>query len=207
MEPVKILYGSQNFGYDTPNSDTDWMYIHIPTYKDILLNKEIAGDTIEKDFIVKNKDIRSFRKLLIKSNFQDLQILFSKVTFNIDIIKWFIDNRYDLLYINLNKMYESNKGFVIQELNNYEQTKEIKHYLRALSTLGLLKKIKDKNIQDFCDPSLRQIRFDNKPTLSIDAIKEEINELEPYFVSDLNEKLIDEVDHQIILILKKYLSK
>ena len=46
---MKLLYGSQDFGYDTPQSDKDWLEFVYPTWKDVLANNMISKECKNED--------------------------------------------------------------------------------------------------------------------------------------------------------------
>ena len=60
MNKIIMLYGSQNFGYDTELSDKDYLQFILPTWDNIVNNKLISYETKSNidNGIIKVKDIR-----------------------------------------------------------------------------------------------------------------------------------------------------
>ena len=56
---VITLYGSQNYGLDTPDSDLDYKAIVIPSIDDVVLNRNPASTSYEfEGGLIDVKDIR-----------------------------------------------------------------------------------------------------------------------------------------------------
>lgn len=107
---MRILYGSQNFGYDIENSDRDYAEIVIPKWQDLfdkkLLNKTICN---EDGSTLKQIDIRTLPQLFSGQNLADLQLLYSKEYVDIGIFKWFVDRKERIIKSNLYQFYVSNR--------------------------------------------------------------------------------------------------
>lgn len=76
------LYGSQNYGIDTAASDYDFYAIILPTKDDVLsLNKTVKEIIVDKDNIghINVVDLLSYRKGLLTSVLNYIEILFSKI--------------------------------------------------------------------------------------------------------------------------------
>ena len=204
MKIAKILYGSQNFGYNIDSSDEDWMYIHVPSLEDIVINKEYRKEkTEENGTVIKHKDIRYLIHALDKGNFNDLQILFSKKSIDNDILDWFIKNRYELLSTNLKRMYSSNKGYILSCIQKYNSTKDYKDYIRALCFYQLLIKVKSKQEFNFCNNELKTLREKQEIFIAPKDIISSVELLEHDFNKPLNENLMEEVKNQIGKIIIK----
>ena len=73
-----FLYGSQNYGLATEDSDVDSIAIVIPTIEDIILRKPICKEIIfENKEHCNIKDIREVVKEWKKQSLQALEILFT----------------------------------------------------------------------------------------------------------------------------------
>jgi predicted nucleotidyltransferase len=73
-----FVYGSQNYGINTPNSDVDTLAILLPSLEDLCLK-----DAVTRTIILSNgeecvvKDIREYAKMVKKQNINFLEILFT----------------------------------------------------------------------------------------------------------------------------------
>ena len=72
------LYGSQNYGLDTEESDVDTRCIIVPTLEDIALIRPMVSKTVEvEDGMMDVKDFRLFLENLKKMNPNSLEVLFT----------------------------------------------------------------------------------------------------------------------------------
>ena len=134
---MKLLYGSQNFGYDTPESDKDWLEFVYPTWEDIVSNNMKNKERKNEDgSVTKVKDIRLIIKMVEKSNFNDLQVLYSQEMYGCEDLKWFIDNRDALVKHNLHQLFYTNKGYILSCLKSGTQ----KDLVRALAFTNMIVK-------------------------------------------------------------------
>lgn len=134
---MKLLYGSQNFGYDTPESDKDWLEFVYPTWEDIVSNNMKNKERKNEDgSVTKVKDIRLIIKMIEKSNFNDLQVLYSQEMYGCEDLKWFIDNRDALVKHNLHQLFYTNRGYILSCLKSGTQ----KDLVRALSFTSMILK-------------------------------------------------------------------
>lgn len=116
---MKLLYGSQNFGYDTPQSDKDWLAFVYPTWQDIINHTMISKEIKNKDgSITKVKDIRLIIKMIEKANFNDLQFLYAQESYACEDLKWFYANRNLLIRANLRQLFYTNKGYIMSCLKS-----------------------------------------------------------------------------------------
>ena len=116
---MKILYGSQNFGYDLPESDKDWMEIIFPTWDDIIHNKCVSITNTNPDGSqTKVRDIRKYVDYIKNGCISDFQTLWAKEYIGADDLKWFIDNRDRIIRYNLYKFYDCNMGCIHTMLKN-----------------------------------------------------------------------------------------
>jgi predicted nucleotidyltransferase len=73
-----FLYGSQNYGISTENSDVDTKAILIPTVQDLVLGKPISREVhLENGEHCEVKDIRELIRMFEKQNINFLEILFT----------------------------------------------------------------------------------------------------------------------------------
>ena len=79
LNPIyTALFGSQNYGLDTENSDIDIKVIVLPTLHDLALNKQPISQTFEgEDGLYDVKDIRLMFQNFKKQNINFLEILFT----------------------------------------------------------------------------------------------------------------------------------
>ena len=123
---MRILYGSQNFGYDIENSDRDYAEIVIPKWQDLfdkkLLNKTICN---EDGSTLKQIDIRTLPQLFSGQNLADLQLLYSKEYVDIGIFKWFVDRKERIIKNNLYQFYVSNRRSAEQYLSKEISPKNV----------------------------------------------------------------------------------
>ena len=116
---MKILYGSQNFGYDLPESDRDWMEVIFPTWDDIIHNRCVSATIKNTDGSqTKIRDIRKYVDYIKNGCISDFQTLWAKEYIDANDLKWFIDNRDRIVRYNLHKFYECNMGCIQTMLKN-----------------------------------------------------------------------------------------
>jgi predicted nucleotidyltransferase len=93
-----FVYGSQNYGINTPNSDVDTLAILLPSLEDLCLK-----DAVTRTITLSNgeecvvKDIREYAKMVKKQNINFLEILFTDYCwinprYNSLWRKYFVDN-------------------------------------------------------------------------------------------------------------------
>lgn len=74
------LYGSQNYGIDTPSSDVDVKAIYVPNSKEAILKQAWLSKTHEGSSFSGHceiKDIREMNKMFLKQNINFVEILFT----------------------------------------------------------------------------------------------------------------------------------
>lgn len=74
---LTAMVGSHNYNLDTEESDTDYKSIIIPTMDGIFSNKLMNKSTVSKDRDDAHIDIRTFRKELLSSSPNSIEMLFS----------------------------------------------------------------------------------------------------------------------------------
>ena len=91
-----MLYGSQNYGLDTPDSDIDTKTLLIPSPRDVILNtKMVSTDLQISDGGLSNvKDYRAMFQNYLKGNINFVETLFTKYAkVNLPLGMWFIELR------------------------------------------------------------------------------------------------------------------
>jgi predicted nucleotidyltransferase len=132
-ELAKILYGSQNYGLDTPSSDKDYTIIVMPTVEDVFDNKNLTGKG--------EMDYRDFFRLLLGGNPNMIELLTSKEMY-------FYDEKFEKFFLSL-KYYTDNfirsnwKTFTLALKGKVSYKKKItgKEYARFIHHYNLWKKI------------------------------------------------------------------
>lgn len=213
MKTIKMLYGSQNFGYNDENSDKDYLMFVIPSWHDILKNNMISKECKDKETnsIIKIKDIRLIPKMIEKANFNDLQFLYAQEQEGTDILKWFYLNKDLLMKANLRQCYYSNCGFILGQLRELTS----KNLIRAYTHYQLLKQLYEnkKKIKFFNN----KLQFDRKQIEKMNnkerenfknSILEEINSYRDFFdKQEKDTKLFTKIDKEIMAILQDCLRQ
>lgn len=141
---MKVLYGSQNFGYDSPTSDKDWVEFVYPTWDNILNNTLVNKELKNTDgSITKVKDIRLIPKMLMKLNFSDLQILYSVERYGCEDLQWLFDNRDRIVKHDLWQAFKTNSGMIKAQLKEDTNKSVIRAYAYTILLTRLI------NIDEF----------------------------------------------------------
>ena len=126
----EILYGSQNYGLNGPNSDKDYYEIVMPSFYDLYYQKE-ASDK-------KSWDIRKFTKLILDGNFNAIELLFS-------VDKYFYSQGFEFLWHYLRaissdivtrrskKFYYSIRGCFKASLDNADKADSVETYIKHMA--------------------------------------------------------------------------
>ena len=126
----EILYGSQNYGLNGPNSDKDYYEIVMPSFYDLYYQKE-ASDK-------KSWDIRKFTKLILDGNFNAIELLFS-------VDKYFYSQDFEFLWYYLRaissdivarrskKFYYSIRGCFKASLDNADKADSVETYIKHMA--------------------------------------------------------------------------
>lgn len=204
---MRLLYGSQNFGYSISTSDKDWFEFVYPTW-DNILNSTIP-DTEYKNAdgsITKVKDIRSLYKMILKSNFNDLQFMYSKEMHDCRDLEWFFKNRDRLVRFNLKQSFIANKGFILSCISEGSRVSMVK----ALCSLELLKRLLDLDCEfDLHVNGLYEYRLDESKSISKYDILCELDRLELMLdntIVTVDEEIISEMKQHIKYLLKEHLN-
>lgn len=117
-----FLYGSQNYGFATENSDIDSKLIYLPTFDEMCLNKNMLSKELHyEDEHIEIKDIRLFREMFMKQNINFVEILYTEYfilnsQYKDLFCKYFIDNREDIAHFNRGKTLKSVSGQLIHTI-------------------------------------------------------------------------------------------
>lgn len=135
---MKILFGSQNFGFDIEGSDKDYVQIVYPTVSDLCLPiPKSKEDKQEDGSIIKSIDIRKLPDLALKSNLDFIQLLYSTevVCDKGDPLRVYLEtNKEKISSINIPRLYKSVVGNVNSRMNK-GNTKDLVHCLFSLDLL------------------------------------------------------------------------
>ena len=116
-----FLYGSQNYGLDTPDSDVDTKAIVLPSIEDIALNKK----PISKEHYMNNgehtniTDFRLWMEQLRKQNINILESLFTGYCIinpeYQDIYKEMVSHREDIAHYDVERAVASAYGITLSK--------------------------------------------------------------------------------------------
>ena len=156
---MMILYGSQNFGYDTPESDKDWFQFLTPTVEDIVHFKQVSKEVeLEDGSHVKTRDIRYIYNIIEKGNVNDMQLFFSREIIDEEPwFKWFKDNRDRLAKANLKSAFSSNMGYVCACKRDIQKGVP-KGFVRAVATMNYIEQLLSPKPVTLYNESLRLLR-------------------------------------------------
>lgn len=207
-----FLYGSQNYGLATKDSDVDSIAILIPSVEDIILRKPVCHEVVFKNGEHCNvKDIREVVKEWKKQSLQALEILFTDY-FMVKpeyVSYWnnFLNIRNDIAHYDVERTFKSISGQAKQTyLRNPKDRKQIAntyrlyYFLRSyligcsyktcltsnsIATLGV--KTGKIPLNDFLNRDIADIVFNRFPKLKdtswkIKSIPEAGQKLDKYLV-------------------------
>lgn len=202
---MKILYGSQNFGYEIKESDKDWLSFVYPTWEDIVNNTMKSVEHQNEDgSVTKIKDIRLIIKMIEKCNFNDLQILYAQEYYHCADLSWFIEYRDVLVKHNLRQLYYSNRGYAISCLKKGTQ----KDLIRSIAFKNMIERAYSEEEFEMRDPSLAELRQKEKldPQMVNKIVFESFDKYE--LIADnqfVNIGLLGEAKKEVERLLKKNL--
>ena len=202
-----MLYGSQNFGYDTELSDKDYLQFILPTWDNIVNNKLISYETKSNidNGIIKVKDIRLIKSMISKANVNDLQFLFAQEQKNTEILNWFYSHKQELVRINLPYIFKSNQGYIISQLKDIS----CKSVSRAFATLNILKDIAEEKEVVFNKSINKKYIKENDIKIlekAAENIKYELNIIQDYFLNYKNTEKEQLLYNDIVKELKRILK-
>lgn len=131
-----FLYGSQNYGLATENSDVDSIAILIPSVEDIILRKPVCKEVVfENGEHCNVKDIREVVKEWKKQSIQALEILFTDyfIVKSEYVSYWnnFLNIRNDIAHYDVERTFKSISGQAKQTyLRSPEDKKQIANVYR-----------------------------------------------------------------------------
>lgn len=191
-----FLYGSQNYGLETPESDIDTKAIVLPSLKEVFLGKEMVSKTLDlpNNEKLDVKDIRLMFRSYLKQNVNFIETLFTDYfIINPSYEKIFnevLNNREDIAYYNpvsaLNcmlgmakeKFFALRKPFPskIEVLNTFGyDPKQLHHIIRLEELMGRYiqrdeeyKQILKSNKKDY----LKAVKAGFHPNDAVDEIAE-----------------------------------
>lgn len=212
---MKILYGSQNFGYNTPESDKDWFDILYPSWEDILYNRTMSKEEhCEDGTTIKVMDIRLVKNMLFKGMMASTQILFSVEQYDAEDLKWFIQHRQEIVRCNMFEAYRCNTGKTLSELNRdgYDNKCLLRAYITYNYLMGLLGtddvvlyNPKNLEVRHWIEGLDKHKKEEFKASLikGINNLKCDFNRFENIY----NKQLVDEMDKEIIRLLKIHMDR
>lgn len=113
---LKILYGSQNYCLDGPDSDKDYKLIMLPSFDDLFykidLNAAAALPTNYDKAHYSTMDIRQWHNLMLKGNVNALEYLFSRD------IEEMVDNKDITTYLNVMRTLMKS-GYIAQVWDSF----------------------------------------------------------------------------------------
>lgn len=205
---MKLLFGSQNFGYNTSQSDRDWLEFIYPTLDDILANKMTCKEIKNTDgSLTKIRDIRLIIDMVNKCNFTDLQFMYSQEMYDCEDLAWFIENRERLVRSNIEQMFKSNAGCVKTSLKMGSQ----KDFIRAFAFTGMIERVLYSDEEFMMRvPELSQLRCDSSLMTRKDYLLDKLDEFEKYInLNDFkkDEEIIYLAKEEVKRLLKVHLQK
>lgn len=175
---MKLLYGSQNFGYNLADSDKDWLEFVYPTWEQIIKGDMISKERHNEDgSITKVKDIRLIAKMIKKANFNDLQFLFAAETEDCYSLRWFFANRDKLIRYDMWQLYTSNAGYVKSQLKENTPKSIVRAYAFTFYLITLLNSCEFELYNSYFSVLRRNTNEKNKDGLK-ELVNRQITELE-----------------------------
>lgn len=175
---MKLLYGSQNFGYNLADSDRDWLEFVYPTWEQIIKGDMVSKEKHNEDgSITKVKDIRLIAKMIKKANFNDLQFLFAAEMKDCCPLRWFFANRDKLIRYNMWQLYTSNAGYVKSQLKENTPKSIVRAYAFTFYLTVLLNDCEFELYNSCFSVLRRNTNKQNKEELK-ELISKQIAELE-----------------------------
>lgn len=199
---MKLLFGSQNFGYDISTSDKDYLEFVYPTMDDIINNKMTSYEKYNEDgSITKVKDIRLIYQMIHKQNFNDLQFLFSIETHDCEDLQWFFDNRDRLIRYNKLQMLQTNLGFILSE----NRKGDLKSKLRVMCFSRLIELTMHNNPFTFRYEELGILRENQADDINSDEYVNKVLKVMENYKNplEIDVEIITEVKSEIARLLLK----
>lgn len=188
---ARILYGSQNYNLSGPNSDKDYHAIVFPSIAELYAGKI---HSTEQEW-----DVRHFVNLILKGNFNALELLFStEKEFNDANFKelWFFYRGCSstICEYKSKNFYYSCRGYAFKSLTRAEdainEEQYVKQMARAQYMLDFLNGVRishfqltDNTWRGLFTETARKIRYEGAPADKFE-IMSGFSQLEPHFVNN-----------------------
>lgn len=200
---MRLLYGSQNFGYDTKDSDKDWLEFVYPTWDDIISNRMISKEYKTMDgTVTKVKDIRLIIKMIEKANFNDLQFLYAQEMSDCEDLRWFYDNKNLLVRANLRQLFYTNKGYILSCLKSGTR----KDLIRAWCFMVLIARAFDFKWFRLKVEDLGEYRINEDIPVDVERIYSELERYEAILDEfEKDEEILEKAKLEIERLLKENL--
>lgn len=193
----EILYGSQNYRLDGPNSDEDFHEIVMPSFYDLYYKKEASNE--------QSWDVRKFTKLVLDGNFNAIELLFStrKVFYSVQFeYLWYALRAFssDIVSRRSKRFYCSVRGCFMNSLDNAAKAENeeiyVKHMARVQYFVDMLDNLRlahfymnENAWRGSFTETARNIRFNSAP-VDKGKLLADMDRLSIYF--DREEKLPEE---------------
>lgn len=127
-EVVRILYGSQNYGLNTPESDKDYKVLLCPEFEDLYRYHKVCKDDLPNGLDPEHYSVMSiiqFHDLLMAGNPNCLEMLYSidKKLYDLELQRsnyiGFVSNMFEAGYIATvwDKFYSALKGIALNSID------------------------------------------------------------------------------------------
>ncbi len=128
----KSLVGSQNYNLATVNSDRDYKTFLYPTFTDLYNSKPIKGASVTTEEDNEYHDVRKLHGLLIKSNVNFIEVLFSREVVQGDSLFNELKNiREDIARMNLPYLFDASAGMFNKEVKMFNKLLQEDDWMRA----------------------------------------------------------------------------
>ena len=127
-EIARVLYGSQNYGLDSPDSDKDYKVLLCPSFYDMYNMKKVSTGDMEEGYDKEHElpmDVRQFDNLVHKCNPNVLEMVFSiEWHYNNKKMREYISRAKELLSfgwiaLNWDNFYAATMGMALNSLKRY----------------------------------------------------------------------------------------
>lgn len=229
-----VLYGSQNYLLDTPNSDIDSKAIIIPSFDSIVrADKSTSFSTETKEGLIDYKDIREMFKQYKKQSINFVETLFSPYRYNPSI--WDAEwkalenyreriarfNPYRTVKNASNMAYGCYYAKLIKSIKEYEWETAIKSLCNLIRLEWFIEAYIDEHDYTYCivpqqltRDYIREFKELDPYSSSIDSLKsigdlylKRINEMSEKYLSKVKDKEDLEIGKIMHLILKSIIRK
>lgn len=207
---MKILCGSQNFGYNLPDSDKDWIEYTYPSWENIINNTITKEELVDKTTgsHTKHLDIRTIHNIILHPNISILQFMYSTEYIDCEDLKLFIENRDKIVKANKYRLYKSNSAKVINELVHDKSRNTL---VRAYVYRDILRQVVDGKEVNFMVPDSLDFRlWEMEQSISVKRLKaneiiKDIELMQPYFElynNKIDNSIQELIDKELIRLIK-----